>query len=93
MLIGYARASTEDQDLTLQRSALERSPKKSSRFARVLADEPGSKAGPHSLHVVQLLHCFCGFCIEKVVHHRDDDGHALHEGDVCCIGQNGQSRC
>ena len=33
------------------------------------------------------------FCIEEVVHHRDDDGHALHEGAVCCIGQNGQSRC
>ena len=32
-------------------------------------------------------------CIEKVVHHRDDDGHALHQRDVCCVGQYGQSRC
>jgi hypothetical protein len=26
-------------------------------------------------------------CIKKVVHHRDDDGHALHQRDVRCIGQ------
>jgi hypothetical protein len=32
-------------------------------------------------------------CIEKVVHHRDDDGHALHQRDVCCVGQYGQPRC
>jgi YCII-related domain len=31
-------------------------------------------------------------CIEKVVHHRDDDVHALHQGDVCRLGQYGQSR-
>ena len=30
-------------------------------------------------------------CIEKVVYHRDDDGHALHQRDMCCIGQNRQS--
>jgi hypothetical protein len=30
--------------------------------------------------------------IEKVVHHRDDDGHALHQRDVCRVGQYGQSR-
>src|SRR5580704_2618004 len=30
--------------------------------------------------------------IEKVVHHRDDDGHAKHQRDVCRVGQNGQSR-
>src|SRR5262245_13919272 len=28
-------------------------------------------------------------CIEKVIHHRDDDGHALHHRDVCCVGQYG----
>ena len=33
------------------------------------------------------------FCIEKVVHHRDDDGHAIHQRDVCRVGQDGQSRC
>ena len=33
------------------------------------------------------------FRIEKVVHHRDDDGHALHQRDVCRVGQDGQSRC
>jgi hypothetical protein len=32
------------------------------------------------------------FRIEKVVHHRDDDGHALHQRDVCRVGQYGQSR-
>src|SRR5687768_15126554 len=31
--------------------------------------------------------------IEKVVHHRDDDGDALHQRDVCRVGQDGQSRC
>src|SRR5438105_1084701 len=32
-------------------------------------------------------------CVEKVVHHRDDDGHALHQRDVGGVGQDGQSRC
>src|SRR5258706_15305373 len=36
-----------------------------------------------------LLLLLLGFCIEKVVHHRDDDGHARHERYVCCVGQNG----
>src|SRR5215468_793960 len=29
--------------------------------------------------------------IEKVVHHRDDDGHARHQRDVSCVGQDGES--
>lgn len=32
-------------------------------------------------------------CVEKVVHHRDDDGHALHQCHVGGVGQDGQSRC
>src|SRR6266702_4464753 len=31
--------------------------------------------------------------IKKVVHHRDDDGNALHQRDVGGVGQDGQSRC
>src|SRR5258708_8483234 len=31
--------------------------------------------------------------VEKVVHHRDDDGHALHQRDVGGVGQDGQARC
>src|SRR6266404_4905959 len=30
--------------------------------------------------------------VEKVVHHRDDDGHALHQRDVGGVGQDGQAR-
>src|SRR5437660_1440976 len=30
--------------------------------------------------------------VEKVVHHRDDDGNALHQRDVGGVGQDGQSR-
>ncbi len=32
-------------------------------------------------------------CVEKVVHHWDDDGHALHQCHVSGVGQDGQSRC
>ena len=31
-------------------------------------------------------------CIQKVIYHRHNDRHALHQRHVCCIGQNGQSR-
>src|SRR5262249_60736155 len=31
--------------------------------------------------------------VEKVVHHRDNDGHALHQRNVRGVGQDGQSRC
>ena len=31
--------------------------------------------------------------VEKVVHHRDYDGHALHQRYVGGVGQDGQSRC
>jgi len=34
-----------------------------------------------------------GLGIEKVVHHRDDRCHCGSSGNVCCVGQNGQSRC
>ena len=33
-----------------------------------------------------------GLRIEKVVHYRDDNGHAVHQRNVCCVGQNCQSR-
>ena len=33
-----------------------------------------------------------GLRIEEIVDHRDDDGHACHQGNVGCVGQNGQSR-
>ena len=36
-----------------------------------------------------FLIVFCGCCIEKVVHHRDNNGHALHQRDVCRLGQYG----
>lgn len=48
------------------------------------------------LFVVKLLHVYLlllGLRIEKVVYHRDDNGHALHQRNVCCVGQYGQSRC
>ena len=39
-----------------------------------------------------LFSLFLRLCIEKVVHHRDDDVHALHQRDVRRLRQYGQSR-
>lgn len=52
-----------------------------------------------SLPATEAVTCMIGtvawlrLCVEKVVHHWDDDGHALHQYHVSGIGQDGQSRC
>jgi hypothetical protein len=53
---------------------------------------PGSACLPGASAATSGLFLLLRLCIEKVVHHRDDDGHALHQRDVCCVGQYGQSR-
>jgi hypothetical protein len=59
----------------------------------LLGPANATTASRESNHNAGLFLLPLRLCIEKVVHHRDDDGHALHQRDVCCVGQYGQSRC
>ena len=62
------------------------------RFSRVSKSEPNGGTDfsrRHPQGASSLL--FLRLCIEKVVHHRDDDVHALHQRDVRRVGQDGQS--
>ncbi len=54
---------------------------------------PGSDCTERRDHFCHGTVAWLRLGVEKVVHHRDDDGHALHQCHVGGVGQDGQSRC
>ena len=54
---------------------------------------PGSDCTERRDHFCHGTVAWLRLCVEKVVHHRDDDGYALHQCHVGGVGQDGQSRC